>query len=178
MASSPFPDPLQMWRDAVTKLESDVNALATGSAKSQEVVRTLHQLSGVSLGMEQVLEKVIGAYLRRANLPSRREVVELAESLRRIEDKLDRVLPSESTPASRPPRTRRPSAAADAPAPAPAAEAAAPPAPAPSPPSKAATAAKATRAREPARAPAPARARAAAKAPARTRRTHTPGKEG
>jgi hypothetical protein len=194
MASSLFPDPLQMWRDAVTKLESDVNALATGSAKSQEVVRTLHQLSGVSLGMEQVLEKVIGSYLRRANLPSRREVIELAESLRRIEDKLDRLLPADSAPAPRPPRTRRPSSgapaieSATAPAPTPAQESAPASAPARKPARtskpvgarKPATASNAARAPEAVRAPAPARsrARAAAKAPARTRKSNTPRKEG
>ena len=132
MATSFLVDPLQMWRDAVTKLEGDVNALATGSAKYEEVVRTLHQLSGVSLGMEQVLEKVISGYLRRANLPSSTEVLELAESLRRIEDKLDRLLPADSAPAPRPPRTRRPSSgapaieSATAPAPTPAEESALP----------------------------------------------------
>ena len=120
MATSMFVDPLQMWRDAVTKLESEVNTMATGSTKYDDVVRALHQFSTVSLGMEQVLEKVIGGYLRRANLPSRKEVLELAESLRRIEDKVDRLLPADSTPAAqspRPPRTRRPSFAAEAGAP-------------------------------------------------------------
>ena len=114
--ASTFLDPLQLWRDAVTKLENEVNSLATGSTKSQEVVRALHQFSNVSHGMEQVIEKVIGGYLRRANLPSRRDVVELGESMRRIEAKIDRLLPAE-IPASapRPPRTRRPAAAAAAP---------------------------------------------------------------
>jgi len=64
MAPSLFPDPLQIWREAVTKLESDVNSLATGSLKSQEVARSLHQFSSVSLGMQQMFEKVIDAYLR------------------------------------------------------------------------------------------------------------------
>ena len=115
MATS-FLDPLQMWRDAVTKLEGEVNSVATGSTKYDDVVRALHQFSAVSLGMEQALEKAIGGYLRRANLPSRKEVLELAESLRRIEDKVDRLLPPEAAalPAPRPPRTRRPSSA-DAP---------------------------------------------------------------
>ena len=111
MATS-FLDPLQMWRDAVTKLEGEVNSMATGSTKYDDVVRALHQFSAVSLGMEQVLERVIGGYLRRANLPSRKEVLELAESLRRIEDKVDRLLPAAeigAMPAPRPPRTRRPS---------------------------------------------------------------------
>ena len=125
MATSFLVDPLQMWRDAVTKLETEVNSMATGSTKYDDVVRALHQFSSVSLGMEQLLEKVIGGYLRRANLPSRKEVLELAESLRRIEDKVDRLLPAEAGAAvlaPRPPRTRRP-ASASAPAPAGAARA-------------------------------------------------------
>jgi hypothetical protein len=114
MASTLFPDPFQLWRDAVTKLEGDVNSLATGSMKSQEVARSLHQFSTVSLGMQQMFERVIEAYLRKANLPSRKEVAELAESLRRIEDKLDRLVPAQAlgVPAPRPARTRRPSGAA------------------------------------------------------------------
>ena len=61
MASSFLVDPLQLWRDAVTKLEGEVNSLATGSAKNEQVVSALHQFSSVTLGMEQLLEKVIGA---------------------------------------------------------------------------------------------------------------------
>jgi len=123
MASSFLVDPLQLWRDAVTKLEGEVNSLATGSTKNEQIVSALHQFSSVTLGMEQLLEKVIGGYLRRANLPSRKEVLELAESLRRIEDKVDRLLPADAVIASgppRPPRTRKPAAALPLEAPAPA----------------------------------------------------------
>jgi len=124
MASSLFLDPLQLWREAVNKLENDVNALATGSMKSQEVARSLQQFSTVSLGMQQVLEKAIEAYLRRANLPSRKELEAVAETLQRIEHKIDQLLPAEAVPVPRPARTRRPQgaapAAAAAPAPAPA----------------------------------------------------------
>ena len=121
MASSAFRDPLQMWRDAVTKLESDVNSALTGSTKSQEVVRSLHQFSSATLGLQQMFERVIDGYLRRANLSSRKEVAELAESLRRIEDKLDRLQPADAPGAlaTRPARTRRAPAAATTPEPAP-----------------------------------------------------------
>jgi len=123
MATSLVPDPLQLWRDALTRLEGEVNAAATGSLQSQDVLRALHQYSTVSLGMQQLFEKVVDSYLRRANLPSRKEVLELAESLRRIEDKLDRLLPAEATPvAPRPARTRRPAAASAASAGAPPAQ--------------------------------------------------------
>jgi uncharacterized membrane protein YccC len=110
MTPSLIPDPLQMWREALTKLESDVNSLVTGSMDSQEVMRTVHQLSTVSGGLQHAFEKAISAYLAKVNLPSRKDVSELAAALQRIEDKLDRLLPaSAAMPAlPRPARTRRP----------------------------------------------------------------------
>ncbi|CAM2185407.1 Poly(3-hydroxyalkanoate) polymerase subunit PhaE [Paraburkholderia sacchari] len=109
-----FPDPFQIWREVLSKLENDANAFATGTLKSREVLQSLHQFSSVSLGMQQLFEKTLEEYLRRANLPSRRAVDELAVSLRRIEEKLDRLLPQEasSEPTPRPARTRRPPGAA------------------------------------------------------------------
>ena len=85
MTSSPIPDPLQMWREALTKLESNVNSLVTGSMDSQEVMRSVHQLSTVSLGLQQAFEKAIGSYLAKVNLPSRKDVSELAAALQRVE---------------------------------------------------------------------------------------------
>lgn len=111
MASSLFPDPLQMWREAVTKLENDANTLASGSMKSPEVARSLQQASAVTMGMQQVFEKIVEAYLRRSNLPSRKELLEVMESLQRIEEKIDRLLPQD-TSVPKPARTRRPQSAA------------------------------------------------------------------
>ena len=109
MATSLIPDPFQMWRDALTKLEGNVNSLVTGGLDSQELMRSVHQLSTVSLGMQQAFEKAIGSYLARVNLPSRKDVSDLAAALHRVEDKLDRLLPASTAPAMpRPPRTRRP----------------------------------------------------------------------
>ena len=110
MTSSPIPDPLQMWREALTKLESTVNSLVTGGMDSQEVMRSVHQLSTVSLGLQQAFEKAISSYLAKVNLPSRKDVSELAAALRRIEDKVDRLLPAGAAAPTlpRPARTRRP----------------------------------------------------------------------
>lgn len=120
MASSAFPDPLQLWRDAIDQLEKDANALATQGIKSPGLMRSLQQASGVSLGLQQAYGRLLEAHLQRANLPSRRQLDELAETLERIEHKLDRLLPPEAD-VPRPARTRRPSgAAAPAPVPAPA----------------------------------------------------------
>ncbi|MFT3811807.1 MAG: poly(R)-hydroxyalkanoic acid synthase subunit PhaE [Acidovorax sp.] len=148
MASS-FPDPFQMWRDALTKLENDTNKLTTGAMHSPEVMRSLNQFATMNMGMQQVLEKVMDGYLRRANLPSRKEVADLADALQRIEAKLDQALghthtggsapttPTAVAAAPRPARTRKPpTAAALAPAAAPE------PAPTPAPKKRARSAAK------------------------------------
>ena len=112
MSTSLIPDPFQMWREALTKLEGNVNSLVTGSMDSQELMRSVHQLSTLSLGMQQAFEKAIGNYLARVNLPSRKDVGELAAALQRVEDKLDRLLPASALAgaAPRPARTRRPPA--------------------------------------------------------------------
>lgn len=108
MASSLLPDPLQLWRDALSRLENDVNSLATGSLQSQEVQRAMHQFSNVSMGLEQAFEKAVAGYLKRAQLPNRKEVAALADALQRIEDKLDRLLPPDTAGVPRPARTRKP----------------------------------------------------------------------
>ena len=109
MSTSPLPDPFQLWREAVAKMEGNVNTLVAGSMESKELMGSLHQLSAVSLGMQQAFEKAIGSYLARVNLPSRKDVSELAAALQRVEDKLDRLLPASAASAvPRPPRTRRP----------------------------------------------------------------------
>ena len=120
MATSLIPDPFQMWREALTKLEGNVNSLVTGSMDSQELMRSVHQLSTVSLGMQQAFEKAIGSYLARVNLPSRKDVSELATALQRIEDKLDRLAPASgaATASPRPARTRQPPPEEAAPPPA------------------------------------------------------------
>jgi len=41
MIPSLFLDPLQMWRDAINRLEGEANTMATGSLKSPELVRSL-----------------------------------------------------------------------------------------------------------------------------------------
>ena len=111
MSGSLFPDPMQLWREALTRLEKDVNALATGSLESQDVVRSMHQFSSASLGLQNVQGRLLDAYLRKANLPSRKDVAALADTLARVEEKLDRLLPAAPPPSSRPARTRRPAAA-------------------------------------------------------------------
>ena len=86
----------------MTKLES---------MESQGVVRSIHQFRTISPGLEQAFEKTIGSYLEKVNLPSRKDIAELAATLQRVEGKLDRLLPAKAAAAlaavTRLPRTRR-----------------------------------------------------------------------
>jgi len=109
MATSLNLDPFDMWRQAVAQLEEGMNMLGTQSLKSDEVSKTLLEISTVSLQMQHVLEKALSKYFKAINLPSRQEVSELADTLRRIEDKLDQLLPAApQANIPRPARTRRP----------------------------------------------------------------------
>ena len=122
---SGLPDPLQLWRNAINSLEGGGNALANKAMNTGDFTAALHQMANLSLGMQQTFEKVLGVYLRKLNLPSRKEVAELAAALQRIESRLDQLVPAPATTqAPRPPRTRRAStAAAPSPPPQPAAKA-------------------------------------------------------
>jgi hypothetical protein len=109
MSSSSIPDPFQIWRDAISKFEADVNALAGQGMKSQKMPQTLHQFFNSMLGMRHVLEEIVSWQFALLNLPTRKEVREIAEALQRVEDKLDRLLPEEAEiDRQRPRRTRRP----------------------------------------------------------------------
>jgi len=116
MVSSLIPDPLQMWRRAIATLEGSGNSLANDAMSSGEFAAALHQVANLSLGMQQTFEKVLGVYLKKLNLPSRKEIAELAAAVQRVEAKLDQLATSEArVPARpRPPRTRRPAEQVDA----------------------------------------------------------------
>ncbi|MET0540447.1 MAG: hypothetical protein ABWZ88_01705 [Variovorax sp.] len=86
---SPPIDPLQLWRKAITSLEGSGNALANKAMGTGDFAAALHQMANLSLGMQQTFEKVLGVYFKKLDLPSRKDVAELAEKLQRIEERLD-----------------------------------------------------------------------------------------
>jgi hypothetical protein len=109
MPSLSTPDPFQIWRDAISKFEDDVNALAGQGMKSPEMPQALHQFFNSMLGMRHLIEETVSLQFALLNLATRREVKEIAEALQRVEDKLDRLLPEEAEMnRQRPRRTKRP----------------------------------------------------------------------
>jgi hypothetical protein len=107
-------DPLAMWRDAIDRLEGGVNNFSTRNMESEQFSQALALVLRASLGTHHLFDKNLARVYERMGLPSRSEVQELAAGLRRIEDKLDTLLPPPA-PAHRPARTRRaPKAVAEA----------------------------------------------------------------
>ncbi|MDM0103434.1 hypothetical protein QTH97_00715 [Variovorax sp. J22R24] len=109
-------DPLAMWRDAVDRLEGGVNSFTTSNMESEQFSQALAIVLRASLGTHHLFDKNMARLYERMGLPSRSEVQAIAASLRRIEDKLDMLLP-QPAPAHRPARTRRAPAVAAEPVP-------------------------------------------------------------
>jgi hypothetical protein len=120
MARSFIPDPLELLRQAVNRLEGKANSLAGRGLEIDQVVKTLHQVSTLSLALRQAIELALDGFYKRLNLPTGREFGEMSAALQRIEDKLERLSAVEPTGGTkpRPARTRRPPAVAAAAAPA------------------------------------------------------------
>ena len=111
MTSSVNLDPFEMWRQVVTKLEGGMNSLANSGMSSEQFTRVAHQFSQVSTGLQQTFEKALDGYFKALNLPSRKDIADLAETLQRLEEKVDMLLPIEVREPfeNRPLRTRQPS---------------------------------------------------------------------
>ena len=112
MAKSFLPDPLELLRLAVNRLEGRANTLAGRGMEIDALMKTLHQVSGLSVALRQAVELAIENAYKRLNLPSSREFAEMKATLQRLEDKLDSLLAMQPAAAApRPARTRKPTAA-------------------------------------------------------------------
>jgi hypothetical protein len=118
MAKSFIPDPLDLLRQALNRLEGRANSLAGRGLEIDQVVKTLHQVSSLSLVLRQAVELALDSFYKRLNLPTGREFTEMKATLQRLEDKLDSLLAAEAASRSvpRPARTRKPSVETPAPA--------------------------------------------------------------
>jgi hypothetical protein len=117
MASSPTPlDPFDMWRQMFTKFEGDVNSLATKNMSTDQFTQLMGGFAQSTTGLQQAFDKALDAYFKALRLPSRQDVAEIADTLRRLEDKIDMLLPIEQREPieHRPARTRKPATQAEA----------------------------------------------------------------
>jgi SMC interacting uncharacterized protein involved in chromosome segregation len=117
-------DPVAMWQHMIGEMEKGFNAFANQAMASPEFSEVVNQVGGVSAGAQKQLGDLMEKYLVGMNLPSRAQMVGMAERLQSIEGQLNEIKAmlhqmqnnsgapqGGSSAAPRPPRTRRPPAA-------------------------------------------------------------------
>lgn len=112
MAKSFLPDPLELLRLAVNRLDGRASATAGRGLEIDQVLKTVQQMSGLSLMLRQAVEMAMEGAYKRLKLPSSRDFAEMQATLQRLEAKLDRLLaaPAVAVPRSRKPANEAPAA--------------------------------------------------------------------
>jgi hypothetical protein len=114
-------DPVAMWQNMIGEMEKGFNAFANKAMESPEFSKVVNQVGGVSAGAQKQLGDMMEKYLVSMNLPSRAQMVGMAERLQSIEGQLNeikallhQVHSNSGAPqggyaaAPKPPRTKRP----------------------------------------------------------------------
>ncbi|WP_027581728.1 hypothetical protein [Bradyrhizobium sp. Ai1a-2] len=116
-------DPAVIWQTMIGELEKGFNSFANHAMGTPEFSRLMNQAGGVATGAQKQLGELMEKYLVSMNLPSRSQLVGMAERLQSIEGQLNEIKAllgqinrdagnAESAAAGkpRPPRTKRPPA--------------------------------------------------------------------
>jgi hypothetical protein len=113
-------DPVALWQQMIGEMEKGFNAFATEAMASPEFSKAMNQAGGVTAGTQRQFGDVMEKYLLSMNLPSRAQMVGMAERLQSIEALLCEIktmlqqmnaaaAPQGAVAAMpRPPRTKRP----------------------------------------------------------------------
>ena len=117
-------DPAVIWQTMIGEMEKGFNSFANRAMASPEFSKVMNQTGGVAAGAQKQLGELMEKYLVAMNLPSRAQMVGMAERLQSIEGQLNEIkavlhqmnrnnAPGEGGRAGtpRPPRTKRPQSA-------------------------------------------------------------------
>ena len=116
-------DPFQMWREWRSESERQMNSFLNDAMATEQFSRGMGQVMDVSLNLQKTMSDSFGRYLSAFNMPSRTDVLDLANRLTYIEERLSSIeatlvssaravtAPGVSAVAverERPPRTKKP----------------------------------------------------------------------
>jgi SMC interacting uncharacterized protein involved in chromosome segregation len=116
-------DPVAMWQNMIGEMEKGFNSFANQAMASPEFSKVMNQVGGVSANAQRQFGDLMEKYLVSMNLPSRAQMVGMAERLQSIEAQLNEIrallhqvhhnsaAPADGYGASRPPRTKQPPSA-------------------------------------------------------------------
>jgi hypothetical protein len=113
-------DPAVIWQTMLGEMEKGFNSFANQAMTSPEFSKVMNQVGGVSAGAQKQLGELMEKYLLAMNLPSRAQMVGMAERLQSIEGQLNEIkamltqmnkasgVATGGPSAQMPPRTKRP----------------------------------------------------------------------
>jgi SMC interacting uncharacterized protein involved in chromosome segregation len=116
-------DPVALWQNMIGEMEKGFNAFANQAMASPEFSKVVNQVGGATAGAQKQLSELMEKYLLSMNLPSRSQMVGMAERLQSIEGQLNEIKATLQqmqgaasgsggySQAPRPPRTKRPPSA-------------------------------------------------------------------
>ena len=120
-------DPVAIWQNMIGEMEKGFNSFANQAMASPEISKAVNQVGCVTAGAQKQLGHLMEKYLVNMNLPSRAQMVGMAERLQSIEGQLNEIKAllhqvhnNSGAPeggyaaAPRPPRTKRPPGAGGA----------------------------------------------------------------
>ena len=114
-------DPVAIWQTMIGEMEKGFNSFANQAMASPEFSKAVNQVGGATAGAQKQLGEMMEKYLVNMNLPSRAQMIGMAERLQSIEGQLNEIkgmlhqmqrasgtAQGNSTGTARPPRTKRP----------------------------------------------------------------------
>ena len=84
-------DPVVLWQTMLGEMEKGFNAFANQAMASPEFSKVVNQVGGVTAGAQKQLGDLMEKYLAGMNLPSRAQMVSMAERLQSIEGQLNEI---------------------------------------------------------------------------------------
>src|SRR6202789_2349587 len=114
-------DPVALWQNMIGEMEKGFNAFANQAMASPQFSKAVNQVGGTAAGAQKQLGDLMEKYLVSMNMPSRAQMVSMAERLQSIEGQLNEIkallhqvhnnsgaAEGGYSGAPKPPRTRRP----------------------------------------------------------------------
>jgi len=119
MANDSPRDPAAMFREFVTQWERNANSLANQVMGTESFSRMMQEAQRLQLALQQATSEAMGRRLATMNMPTRDDVIRLAEKLADVDRRLARIEASldgdatvvaDDAPRAARPRTRQPPA--------------------------------------------------------------------
>src|SRR4030081_439274 len=116
-------DPVAMWQNMIGEMEKGFNSFANQAMAPPQFSKAVNQVGGATAGAQKQLGDLMEKYLVSMNLPSRAQMVSMAERLQSIEGQLNEIkallhqvhnnsgAPQGGYAAPKPPRTKQPPSA-------------------------------------------------------------------